>query len=632
MDLHFDIETEATHHSMAEPTKIFNNANLPVLLKFCDVVYKTNVEKEGFINKKVEENTILKGVSGIVKPGEILAMLGPSGSGKTTLLTALGGRLGGKLYGNITYNGKPFSNAMKRLTGFVTQDDVLYPHLTVTETLIFTALLRLPSSRFTKEEKIMHAKNVIAQLGLTECKDSIIGGPILRGVSGGERKRVSIGQELLMNPSLLLLDEPTSGLDSTTAQRIVSTLSELAIDGEKTIVMTIHQPSSRIYYMFHKVLLLSEGNLVYFGMGSEAIKYFSSINFAPPMAMNPSDFLLDLANGIYTGQPNEDHALNKKKLISSYKEYFSDTIEPMFVENCEFDKGEGSRFEDEKSFGNWPTNWWQQFLLLLTRDLKERRYESFSYILIFEVIAAAIITGLVWYKSDISHLQDQIGLLFNMINFWFAFPLYRAIFTFPLERPMLEKERSSGMYRLSSYFLAKSAADLPMELVLPTAYVIITYWMTGLKANAVNFLCTLSTVLLHVLVAQGIALAIGAIMMDMKSVTTMAAVIMLIFMLSAGYFVQHLPKFIAWLKYISPSYYTYQLLIGSQYKSSEIYPCSNSNNGVCSVAEFSMIKTQTALDMRDQGMAALALVIMLVGYRIVAYIALLRIGVTKNMV
>ena len=232
----------------------------------------------------------------MVQPGEMLAMLGPSGSGKTTLLTALGGRLGGRLNGTITYNGKPFSNSMKRNTGFVTQDDVLYPHLTVTETLVFTALLRLPNS-FSKEEKIMHAEAVITQLGLINCKNSIIGDPFLRGVSGGERKRVSIGQEMLINPSLLFLDEPTSGLDSTTAQRIVSTLLELA-KGGRTIVLTIHQPSSRLFYMFHKVLLLSEGNALYFGQGSAAMDYFSSIGYAPSVAMNPSDFLLDLSTGM----------------------------------------------------------------------------------------------------------------------------------------------------------------------------------------------------------------------------------------------------------------------------------------------------------------------------------------------
>ena len=263
-------------------------------------MYKIKVKKEGWFKKSTEseEKTILKGISGMVLPGEMLAMLGPSGSGKTTLLTALGGRLGGSLSGSITYNGKPFSNVVKRNTGFVTQDDILYPHLTVNETLIFTALLRLPNS-LTKEEKVMRAEAVSTQLGLTKCKNSIIGSRLVRGVSGGERKRVSIGQEMLINPSFLLLDEPTSGLDSTTAQRIVSTLGELA-NGGRTVVMTIHQPSSRLFYLFHKVLVVSEGNPIYYGKGMDAMDYFSDVGFTPKFSMNPADFFLDLANGMLT--------------------------------------------------------------------------------------------------------------------------------------------------------------------------------------------------------------------------------------------------------------------------------------------------------------------------------------------
>lgn len=281
-------------------------------MQFENLVYKVKTGKGGFLTKspQSEEKVILKGVTGMVVPGEMLAMLGPSGSGKTTLLTALGGRLGGRLAGSMTYNGKPFSNAMKRNTGFVTQDDILYPHLTVTETLVYTALLRLPRT-LTKDEKVQQAEAVITQLGLTRCKNSIIGGPLLRGVSGGERKRVSIGQEMLVNPSLLFLDEPTSGLDSTTAQKIVSKLSELA-EGGRTVVMTIHQPSSRLFYMFHKVLLLSEGNPLYFGKGSTAMDYFSSVGFAPSVAMNPADFLLDLANGMYS---HRDGSSNSTTLI-----------------------------------------------------------------------------------------------------------------------------------------------------------------------------------------------------------------------------------------------------------------------------------------------------------------------------
>ncbi|KAK2369589.1 ABC transporter G family member [Trifolium repens] len=622
-----DIESQTIYkETLHEETPEFlHNGKRPVILKFDEVVYKIKDKKGGLFKKKtkVEEKTILKGVTGIVKPGEMLAMLGPSGSGKTTLLTALGGRLGGKLYGKITYNEKPFSNTIKRNTGFVTQDDVLYPHLTVTETLVFTALLRLPNS-VPKEEKVSHAKNVIDQLGLTKCKDSIVGSAYLRGVSGGERKRVSIGQELLINPSLLFLDEPTSGLDSTTAQRIVSTLWDLARGG-RTIVMTIHQPSSRLYYMFHKVLLLAEGNVVYFGKGSEAIEYFSNIGYSPAMAMNPSDFLLDLANGIYTDEMNHDHNIDKQKLISAFKSNSETQSKPEeYQEINDSDTSQG-RFQETGS-GKWPTSWSQQFFVLLRRDVKERKYESFSGLRIGQVLVVALMSGLLWYKSDMSHLQDQIGLLFFITGFWGFFPLFQAIFTFPQELMMLEKERSSGMYRLSSYFISRMVADLPMELVLPTIFLLITYFMAGLKATMINFFQTLFSLLLNVLVAQGLGLALGAVVLDQKSATTLASVIMLCFLLAGGFYVQNVPKFIAWVKYISISYYTYQLFIGSQYHSGETYPCSS---GQCPIEEFPPIK-QMGFDINGQGLAAMALVIMLIGYRLIAYIALMRIGVTKK--
>ncbi|GMQ03869.1 hypothetical protein CsSME_00049503 [Camellia sinensis var. sinensis] len=273
----------------------------PITLKFEEVVYKVRLEQKGSCcdaTSSSVEKTILNGLTGMVCPGEILAMLGPSGSGKTTLLTALGGRLTGKLSGKITYNGQPFCGSIKRRTGFVAQYDVLYPHLTVAETLLFTALLRLPSS-LAKDEKVQHVERVITELGLTRCRNSMIGGPLFRGISGGEKKRVSIGQEMLINPSLLLLDEPTSGLDSTTAQRILTTIKRLA-SGGRTVITTIHQPSSRLYHMFDKVVLLSEGCPIYYGPASTALEYFSSIGFPTSITINPADLLLDLANGIGT--------------------------------------------------------------------------------------------------------------------------------------------------------------------------------------------------------------------------------------------------------------------------------------------------------------------------------------------
>ncbi|KAJ7948614.1 ABC transporter-like protein [Quillaja saponaria] len=619
-----DMEVQSNNTAYPEIPDIFKIANHPVTLKFEDVVYQIKNKKGGLLKKnlKSEEKVILKGVTGMVQPGEMLAMLGPSGSGKTTLLTALGGRLGGKLSGYITYNGKPFSNHMKRNTGFVTQDDVLYPHLTVTETLVFTALLRLPNS-LTKEEKTMHAEAVISQLGLVKCKNSIIGGPSLRGVSGGERKRVSVGQEMLINPSLLFLDEPTSGLDSTTAQRILSTLSDLA-NGGRTIIMTIHQPSSRLFYMFHKVLLLSEGNPVYFGKGSEAMEYFSSIGYAPTVAMNPSDFLLDLANGISSDESHDDQAMVKQTLICAYKNNIAEKLKEELQGVNGFNQiQEGS---PDKQFEKWPTTWWQQFSVLLRRGVKERKHESFSGLKISQVLVSALIAGLLWWKSSIANLQDQIGFLFFFSGFWSFFPLFEAIFTFPEELMMLEKERSSGMYRLSSYFMSRMVADLPMELVLPTIFACITYFMAGLRATAANFLYALSALLLNVLVSEGLGLALGAIVMDLKSATTLASVIMLTFQLAGGYYVQHVHPFISWIKYLSISHYTYKLLMGSQYSAQDFYPCATNVSQFCSVAEYPAIK-QVGLD--GQPLSAVALVLMLVAYRLVAYVSLMRVGVTK---
>ncbi|KAF5728020.1 ABC transporter G family member 9 [Tripterygium wilfordii] len=623
-----DVEAQSMEQPPIPNSTIFKKANHPVTLKFDDVVYKIKINKSSsyWCNKKEksEEKVILKGISGLVLPGEVLAMLGPSGSGKTTLLTALGGRLGGKLGGNITYNGKPFSNKMKRNTGFVTQDDVMYPHLTVTETLVFTALLRLPDT-FTKEEKVAQAEEVITQLGLSRCKNSIIGGPFLRGISGGERKRVSVGQEMLINPSLLFLDEPTSGLDSTTAQRIVSTLWELA-NGGRTIVMTIHQPSSRLFYMFHKVLLLSEGNPLYFGEGSEVMDYFSSVGFAPSMAMNPADFLLDLANGV---APNNDSRENqgtiKQNLTAAYKNNLANQWKMEIQRISDLPNGDYEA-ADCKQSGRWATTWWQQFIVLMKRGVKERRHEVFSGLKVGQVLVVAVLSGLLWWQSDPNHIQDRIGLFFFFTGFWSFFPLFQAIFTFPQERMMLEKERASGMYRLSSYFMSRTLGDLPMDLVLPTVFMIITYWMSGLKPNALNFFESLFALLFCVLVSQGIGLALGAMVMDQKAATTLGSVIMLAFLLAGGYYVQNVPVFIGWIKYVSVINHTYKLQILAQYKSSDTYRCNGSDGALCSVGDFPAIKD----NFEGVGLSLFALVIMLVGYRLVAYIALMRVGMTKK--
>ena len=214
-----------------------------------------------------------------------------------------------------------------------------------------------------------------------------------------------------------------------------------------------------------------------------------------------------------------------------------------------------------------------------------------------------------------------MGLLFFFSIFWGFFPLFNAIFAFPLERPMLIKERSSGMYQLSSYYVARMVGDLPMELVLPTIFVTISYWMGGLKPSLVTFVLTILIMLFNVLVSQGIGLALGAILMDVKQATTLASVTMLVFLLAGGYYIQQMPAFIAWLKYISFSHYCYKLLVAVQYPINKVYECGPGLH--CRVRDFPAIKC-LELDDNMWGEVA-ALTVMLIGYRIVAYLAL-RMG------
>ncbi|KAJ1403143.1 P-loop containing nucleoside triphosphate hydrolase [Sesbania bispinosa] len=611
---------------------ILHQSLRPVTLKFEDVSYSITfpsqknkscvLAKEAKVTRKV-----LTGVTGVANSGELTAMLGPSGSGKTTLLTALAGRLAGKVSGSISYNGNSDPACMKRKIGFVSQDDVVYPHLTVLETLTYAALLRLPKT-LSKEEKVEHAERVIAELGLTRCRNSPVGGcmGLFRGISGGERKRVSIGQEMLVNPSLLLLDEPTSGLDSTTAQLIVSVLRGLARAG-RTVVTTIHQPSSRLYRMFDKVVVLSDGYPIYSGHADRVMDYLESVGYVPAFNfVNPADFLLDLANGIVADvkhddqtDHHEDQASVKQSLISSYKK----NLYPALKEEIQRNNSESVAFTSgtpRRSDNRWATSWWEQFRVLLKRGLQERRHESFSGLRIFQVLSVSILSGLLWWHSDPSHIQDQVGLLFFFSIFWGFFPLFNAIFAFPLERPMLIKERSSGMYHLSSYYVARMVGDLPMELVLPTIFVTITYWMGGLKPSLVTFVLTLLIMLFNVLVSQGIGLALGAILMDVKQATTLASVTMLVFLLAGGYYIQQMPSFIAWLKYISFSHYCYKLLVGVQYSVNEVYECGPGLH--CRVRDFPAIK---CLGLDNMWGDVAALTVMLIGYRIVAYLAL-RMG------
>ncbi|MCL7039664.1 hypothetical protein MKW94_010744 [Papaver nudicaule] len=611
-DIPEDIEADTQKKIHTEPT-------LPIYLKFTDVKYKVVLRG---VRTTVEKN-ILNGITGSASPGEVLALMGPSGSGKTTLLSLLSGRLIETAPGgSITYNDQTYSKSLKRRIGFVTQDDVLFPHLTVRETLTYAALLRLPKT-LTKQHKEERAMDIICDLGLERCQDTMIGGSFVRGISGGERKRVCIGNEILINPSLLFLDEPTSGLDSTTALRMVRMLREIAKAG-KTVVTTIHQPSSRLFHKFDKLILLGKGSLLYFGNASEAMVYFSSIGCTPLIAMNPAEFLVDLANGnindvsvpselqdkvqmsnskceTKTGKPSP--TIMHEYLVEAYETRVAGEEKQKLMAPIPIDESLKSMVSSPNR--EWGASWFEQFSILFFRGLKERQHDYLSWLRITQVLSTAIVLGMLWWHSDSSTprgLQDQAGLLFFIAVFWGFFPVFTAIFTFPQERAMLNKERAVDMYRLSAYFIARTTSDLPLDLILPIFFLLIVYFMAGLRLSVAPFVLSLLIVFLSIIAAQGLGLAIGAMLMDVKKATTLASITAMTFMLAGGFFVKRVPVFISWIRYVSFNYHTYRLLLKVQYD--QIPPALT---GI----------------QQDRGfMEITAMLAMVVGYRLLAYISL----------
>ncbi|KAI9137916.1 hypothetical protein BKA69DRAFT_1127772 [Paraphysoderma sedebokerense] len=283
--------------------------HVPASLMFRDITYQIG-------NKE-----ILYGIQGAVKPGEVMAIMGASGAGKSTFLDILARRnKTGTVSGEIYVNGKALAdNEFKRIIGFVDQEDTLMGTLTVEETIMYSALLRLPRD-MSFEAKRTRVRDTMMELGILRIANSRIGSPGSRGISGGEKRRVSIACELVTSPSIIFLDEPTSGLDSYNAYNVVECLVNLARNYNRTVVFTIHQPRSNIYALFDHLVLLSRGKMVYSGPAQTAVDHFAKLGFECPVGFNIADYLIDLTMyaeradvGDFDNDDDHDHDLDSSR-------------------------------------------------------------------------------------------------------------------------------------------------------------------------------------------------------------------------------------------------------------------------------------------------------------------------------
>ncbi|KAI3458951.1 hypothetical protein Pfo_015614 [Paulownia fortunei] len=251
------------------------------------------------VTLKGKHKNLLRSVTGKIRPGRITAIMGPSGAGKTTFLSALAGKaVGCMVNGMILINAKAVSiHSYRKIIGFVPQDDIVHGNLTVEENLWFSARCRL-SADLPKPDKVLIVERVIDSLGLQATRGSLVGTVEKRGISGGQRKRVNVGIELVMEPSLLFLDEPTSGLDSSSSQLLLRALRREALEGVN-ICMVVHQPSYTLFQMFDDLVLLAKGGLtVYHGPVRKVEEYFAGLGIIVPERVNPPDYFIDILEGM----------------------------------------------------------------------------------------------------------------------------------------------------------------------------------------------------------------------------------------------------------------------------------------------------------------------------------------------
>lgn len=563
VNLH-DIESQNTS-KQADQTLL---TAVPITLEFQNIKFSA----VDMFSPDKRRKMILKGVHGVARPGRFLALMGASGAGKTTMLNLLAQRTLPDEGSSILFNGEKLSKELRRKIGYVMQRDIFFANLTVRETLLFTALLRLPYS-MTRKEKESRVDQVIDQLLLTKAKNTVVGNPMSfgAGISGGEMKRLNVCNELLTNPAVIALDEPTSGLDSSTALLLCTILRDIARRFNKTVIASIHQPSSQLFQLFDDLLLLDNGEAVYFGPAKSATKHFHSVGYPVMDDFSAGDYLIEMAT---RPSHRQDMELRSKTVSRAYeRSEFRPTeaaVPGTGVRSpsdlalslpARRSPSSSSLHLAEASTPRWLVPFYYQMFVLTWRAFIQKRGIVLKWITLAQVLLISLIVGLLWFQigTSESSVSARLGAVFFVCNFNMFFPMFGSLTTFPSERAVLFKERASGSYRLSAYFLSKLAAELPFDLMYPFIFVTITFWMIGLSTSFGTYCLFMLVVWLDAQVAQSLGVMVSCLVYDFEKAIVSASVYSLFSLLSAGFLVKSssMPIWISWIRFISIIKYAY---------------------------------------------------------------------------
>ncbi|KAL5538216.1 hypothetical protein UlMin_043886 [Ulmus minor] len=503
---------------------------------------------------------LLDGLTGFAEPGRIMAIMGPSGSGKSTLLDTLAGRLSGNavMTGNILLNGKK-TRLDYGVAAYVTQEDLLLGTLSVRETITYSAHLRLPAS-LSKEEIEGIVEATIMEMGLQDCADRLIGNWHLRGVSGGEKKRVSIALEILTRPRLLFLDEPTSGLDSASSFFVIQTLRNIALDG-RTVISSIHQPSSEVFALFDILFLLSGGQTAYFGPANMAVEFFAKAGFPCPSRRNPSDHFLRCINSgfdkvtttlkgsyrIHEMEISSDPLMNiatakiKAMLVEKYK--YSEYATRARAKIRELSSIEGLTVERRSGS---QTEWWKQLSVLTRRSFKNMcRDVGYYWVRIIVYITLSLSVGSIFF--DVGTTFSSILARGACAGFIAGFMTFMSIGGFPSfleEMKVFYKERLNGHYGVGVYVVSNILSSFPFLALMSLASGTIVYFMVKFRPGFSPYLYFCLDLLSAIATVESVMMIIASLVPNFLMGVIIGAGYLGIMLLTAGFFrlLPDLPK------------------------------------------------------------------------------------------
>ncbi|KAK7111239.1 protein white-like isoform X1 [Littorina saxatilis] len=522
---------------------------------------------------------IVHGVSGVVQPGTLLAIMGASGAGKSTLMNVLANRnlKDYSIEGHIKVNGLSVSNGIRNISAYVQQDDLFFGTLTVRETLTFRAQLGM-DQRVKKEARLQRVEEVIQELGLTKCSDTQIGqAGTKKGISGGEAKRLSFACEMLTNPRLMFCDEPTSGLDTFMAQNVVQTLKNMA-QKNRTILCTIHQPSSEIFAMFDRVLLLAEGRVAFLGASSAAQEFLRGLNYRCPVNFNPADFFI-LTLAIVPGKETEC-----RQKVNTICDAFSETAEAKDIQQTITElnaHAEENSAIVEEAFANSArneANWGRQFAILLWRSWVSLFRDVVLFrVRVMQTLVMGLVLGLIYLRLEYDQkgVQNINGGMFLLLMQATFVNMFAVVNSFPAEMGIFMREYGSGLYRTDAYFLAKSFAELPTFVVLAFVFITIDYWMMGLYETWQAYLIAAGIIIIVTNIAVSFGLLVSTIAGNVNLALAIAPPLLIPLLMFGGFFLndESVPVYFVWLKYLSWFKYANELMSVNQWKNVDSITC-----------------------------------------------------------